>query len=241
MTTTFDASHARYLREHQLGLLATVAPNGAPQNKPVGYRFDGTRGTIEIGGIEMERSSKFRNIALRPQVAFTVEDRPDPSAGAAAVRFVEVRGQATQVELDGPPMEGTTRWIIRIHPRRVVSWNVAGSGLFSADLGGGGDGEARPAAGLDGSVSERAYAAVARLAGELQTGLQRGEAEVFNRHFARDVMWGSTYGATVDGYDDLHAIHERLQSADEHRRSWLAAGQNTIVVEDRGALGTGSR
>jgi hypothetical protein len=30
-------------------------------------------------------------------------------------------------------------------------------------------------------------------------------------------MWGSPYGATVDGYDALHAIHRRLHSSGHGR------------------------
>ena len=49
-------------------------------------------------------------------MALTVDDVPDPTAGAAGVRFMEIRGIAEQVELETPPFEGTSRWIIRIHP-----------------------------------------------------------------------------------------------------------------------------
>jgi uncharacterized protein (TIGR02246 family) len=53
---------------------------------------------------------------------------------------------------------------------------------------------------------------VAALVAELQAGLDDGDAELYNRHFADDVMWGSPYGATVDGYDTLHAIHLQLHA-----------------------------
>lgn len=53
--------------------------------------------------------------------------------------------------------------------------------------------------------------AVTQLVEELQHGLDTHDAEVYNQHFASDVLWGSPYGATVAGYDELHAIHTRLQ------------------------------
>ena len=210
MPSTIDAPHAEYLRGHDLGRLATVAPSGAPQNKPVGYRFDPERQTIEIGGLELERSAKFRNLALHPAVAFTVDDRPDPDAGAGGVRFVELRGDAERVQLDEPMYPDGGRWIIRLRPRRLVSYNVAGPGSFSADLGDPAGGGARPAVGLDGEAAGRAADAVARQVAELQNGLDDGDAGLYNRHFADDVIWGSPYGATVSGYDTLHAIHRRL-------------------------------
>ena len=45
---------------------------------------------------------------------------------------------------------------------------------------------------------------------EIQAGLDQQDATVYNRHFAPDVMWGTPFGATIAGYDDLHAIHTRL-------------------------------
>jgi hypothetical protein len=45
---------------------------------------------------------------------------------------------------------------------------------------------------------------------ELQTGIDAHDADIYNCHFAADVAWGSPYGATVDGYDQLHPIHQRL-------------------------------
>jgi PPOX class F420-dependent enzyme/OxyR family protein/uncharacterized protein (TIGR02246 family) len=211
----FDLAHAQYLVAQELGTLATIAPSGAPQNKPVGFRYNRELGTIDISGYEMERSAKFRNIGANPQVAFTVSDVPDPTAGAAGVRFMEIRGRAKQVRLETAPRPGLTPWIIRIHPRRIVSYNVAESGFHTADVD---DGEAtnsdrRPAVGLTGAAAERGRSAVERQVGELQAGLGDGDAETYNRHFADDVMWGSPYGATVEGYDALHQIHSRMHAA----------------------------
>jgi PPOX class F420-dependent enzyme/OxyR family protein len=211
-----DAEHAQYLAEQRHGVLATIAPGGSPQAKPVGFRYDAKRGTIDIAGHEMEHSAKFRNVGLDPHVALTVDDVPDPDAGAAGVRFAEIRGIAEQVRLDDPTGGELSAWIIRIHPRRLVSYNVAGTGFHTADLGDKRppDGDARPTIGLTGELADRARRAVERQVGELQAGLGDGDAETYNRHFARDVMWGSPYGAVVADYDSLHAIHRRLHAGD---------------------------
>jgi pyridoxamine 5'-phosphate oxidase family protein len=125
-----DDNHVRFLVGHGLGRLATVAPDGGPQNKPVGYRYNADLATIDIGGFAMERSAKYRNIAANPQVSFVVDD--SVGTGAEGMRFLEVRGQAEQVPAgpDGGPDGGP---VIRIHPSRVISWNVPGHpGLHSA-------------------------------------------------------------------------------------------------------------
>jgi pyridoxamine 5'-phosphate oxidase family protein len=50
--------------------LATVDGDGAPQNNPVGFRYNAELGTIDIGGRDMGASRKFRNLARNPKVAF---------------------------------------------------------------------------------------------------------------------------------------------------------------------------
>lgn len=53
--------------------------------------------------------------------------------------------------------------------------------------------------------------AIAVFVNELQQGWDQRDTAISNRHFAADVAWGSPYGATVHGYDQLHAIHTRLK------------------------------
>jgi pyridoxamine 5'-phosphate oxidase family protein len=118
---TLDAAHAGYLASHSQGRLATIAPDGTPQNKPVGYRYNSELGTIDITGMNMERSAKYRNIALHPDVAFVIDDAIGESA--AGMRFIEVHGRASQAE-EPAAQAHLSSHLIRIHPRRVVSWNI---------------------------------------------------------------------------------------------------------------------
>jgi uncharacterized protein (TIGR02246 family) len=67
----------------------------------------------------------------------------------------------------------------------------------------------RPTLGA-GDADDDASEAVAQLVADLQAGIDQGDAGRYNRHFAADVMWGSPFGATVQGYERLHAIHGRL-------------------------------
>src|ERR1017187_6787010 len=121
---TLTDTERDYLAASQHGRLATVAANGAPQNKPVGFRYNPGLGTIDICGFNMEASAKFRNILACPDVAFLVDDVTSATAGAAGVRFLEIRGRAEAVTLPDPPASGLSTQIIRIHPRRVIGWNV---------------------------------------------------------------------------------------------------------------------
>lgn len=206
-----DAAHLDYLTDHDRGRLSTVAADGTPQNKPVGYHYHPQLGTIDIAGLDMERSAKYRNVAVHPDVAFVIDDAI--GEGATGMRFVEVRGQAAQATAE-PAASGAevSGKIIRIHPRRVVSWNIGeGPARFQHfDLPPEIAHEGRPSVGLGPEATEAAVAAVAGVVEELQAGLDGRDADLYNRHFAQDVIWGSPYGATVTGYDTLHAIHTRL-------------------------------
>ena len=46
---------------------------------------------------------------------------------------------------------------------------------------------------------------------ELQAGWDQHDAGITNRHFADDIVWGSPFGASLQGYEQLHAIHVRLK------------------------------
>jgi PPOX class F420-dependent enzyme/OxyR family protein/uncharacterized protein (TIGR02246 family) len=212
-----DSHHIEYLTTHSHGRLATVGPNGTPQNKPVGYRYNPSLGTVDIAGFDMERSAKYRNVSAHPDVAFVVDD--SVGEGAAGVRFVELRGRAEHaVDPDRATPAGVSAHVIRIHPRRLVSWNVepGHDGMYAEDVGAETDAPSpargeRPTLAATGPADEAAQAAVQRLVDELQEGYDRRDADISNRHFAADLIWGSPFGATVTGYDELHAIHERLK------------------------------
>jgi PPOX class F420-dependent enzyme/OxyR family protein/uncharacterized protein (TIGR02246 family) len=203
-----DEIYVTYLNGQSRGRLATVSPDGSPQNKPVGYRYNANLGTIDIVGFNMERSAKYRNIGVNPAVSFVVDDAVGD--GAENMRMLEIRGDAEQVTADGSHL-------IRIHPRRVVSWNVDPEhpGLHTANVADGAASPApepgRPALDLGGRASKEAADAAARLVEELQAGWDARDADITNRHFAADLLWGSPFGATVHGYEPLHAIHLRLK------------------------------
>jgi PPOX class F420-dependent enzyme/OxyR family protein/uncharacterized protein (TIGR02246 family) len=210
---TLNVAFQRYLAEQSKGRLATIGPDGTPQNKPVGYTYNAQSGSIEIAGLDMANSAKFRNVGSNPNVSFVVDDAV--GTGASGMRFVEVRGQAEQISLDAPPSPGLSSQIIRIHPRRMIGWNIDPDqpGLQTLDLPGRDTASeaARPMLAMKGAVDRAAHQAAADLVEELQTGWDQHDADITNRHFAHDIVWGSPFGATLQGYEELHAIHVRLK------------------------------
>jgi pyridoxamine 5'-phosphate oxidase family protein len=123
VTGPLSAGVLAYLVSQRLGRLATVDRAGAPQNNPVGFRYNADLGTIDIGGRAMGASRKFRNVTGNPRVAFVVDDIE--SVQPWRVRCVEIRGYAEalydQVPYDGP---GMSPELIRVYPERIISFGV---------------------------------------------------------------------------------------------------------------------
>jgi pyridoxamine 5'-phosphate oxidase family protein len=111
-----------YLESQPLGRLATVSPEGAPQVNPVGFHYDADLGVIDIGGHALAGSKKFRNVAAGSRAALVVDDLV--SRRPWQVRGVEIRGDAETLTGQDPLMPGFTPEVIRIHPRRIISWGI---------------------------------------------------------------------------------------------------------------------
>jgi pyridoxamine 5'-phosphate oxidase family protein len=121
-TSSLSPEVLSYLQSQRLGRLATVDSRGAPQNNPVGFRYNAELGTIDIGGRNMGASRKFRNLAGNPRVSFVVDDIA--SVQPWRVRCVEVRGRAEGLRDQAGQVPGFSAEIIRIYPERVISFGL---------------------------------------------------------------------------------------------------------------------
>jgi pyridoxamine 5'-phosphate oxidase family protein len=59
---SFTDTQLGYLASQRLGRLATVAKDGSPQNNPVGFRYNPETDTVDIYGLNLGQTRKFRNI-----------------------------------------------------------------------------------------------------------------------------------------------------------------------------------
>lgn len=121
---SFTQAELDYLRTQRLGRLATVAPDGTLQVSPTSF-FLRPDGTVDIGGAAMGQSKKFRNVAASGRAAFVIDDIA--SLDPWTVRGVEIRGTAEALTDQEPPMRGFSKELIRIHPRRIISWGLGES------------------------------------------------------------------------------------------------------------------
>lgn len=124
----FSDAEVGYLSEsRRLGRLATVAADGSPQNNPVGFVLDATTGTIDVFGRDLAATRKFRNVRRNPRVSLVVDDIV--SIEPWTVRGIEIRGIAEALEGVPAARPGMSAAVIRIHPRRVISWGLEGTGF----------------------------------------------------------------------------------------------------------------
>jgi pyridoxamine 5'-phosphate oxidase family protein len=90
-----------------------VGADGTRHVVPVGWIYN-ARDAIEIGGIELERSKEFRDIARTGRAAIVIDDVE--STDPWRPRGIEVRGRAEAIPPSTP--------LIRIHPERIISWGL---------------------------------------------------------------------------------------------------------------------
>jgi pyridoxamine 5'-phosphate oxidase family protein len=118
----FNDAEVRFLARQPRGHLATLGTDGMPQVKPLGFTYNPSLGTIDITGFNMRGSAKYRNVQANPNVAFVVDEVTEPSMDGA--HFLEIRGVA-ETAVGTHDLQGhLDPEVIRIHPRRIVSFNV---------------------------------------------------------------------------------------------------------------------
>ena len=123
---SFRTHEIEFMNAADLGRLATIQRDGTPQVSPVGFAYNEELGTIDISGYNMAKSQKFRNVAHNDKVAFVIDDIA--SRDPWRVRCLEIRGTARQAvipaERNGPAGDSLDSAVIRITPRRIISFGI---------------------------------------------------------------------------------------------------------------------
>jgi len=117
----FTEVELEYLRKQRLGRLATVNKNGEPQVAPVTFRYNAELDSIDIGGRDTGNTQKFRNVARNGLASFVIDDVLPPWQP----RGIEIRGYAEALSEGGQQiMPNFSPEVIRIAPKRVISWGL---------------------------------------------------------------------------------------------------------------------
>jgi pyridoxamine 5'-phosphate oxidase family protein len=120
--SAFTQSELEYLgerRPERLGRIATVGKDGTPHVVPVGWRLNPELDVIEVGGMNLTATKKFRDVRRSGRASIVIDDLEtiDPWKP----RGIEIRGRAEAVEGERPR--------IRIRPERIVSWGLESDSL----------------------------------------------------------------------------------------------------------------
>lgn len=89
--SVIPASHKDILENQKsFAHVATLGPDGAPQNNPVWFDWDGSH----IRFSQTTKRQKYRNVQRDPRVAISVIDPENP------YRYIEVRGRVVRIDED---------------------------------------------------------------------------------------------------------------------------------------------
>jgi pyridoxamine 5'-phosphate oxidase family protein len=109
-----DAEIAYLHGERRLGRIASVGSDGTPHVVPVGWSHSTQHDTIDVTGRDLGQTKKFRDVARSGRAAIVIDDVA--STNPWRPRGIEIRGGAEAITHPHP--------VIRIHPKRVVSWGI---------------------------------------------------------------------------------------------------------------------
>ena len=113
--SVFTDRELQYLRGgRRLARIATVGEDGMPHVTPVGWSYNAEYDAIDIGGHGLERTKKYRDVARTGRAAVVIDDLL--STEPWRPQGIEIRGRAEALDRPTP--------LIRIRPRRVVSWGI---------------------------------------------------------------------------------------------------------------------
>lgn len=117
----FTPAEIAYLQSQRIGRLATVSEKGDLHVVPVGFRYNHEQDTIDIGGLDLAPTKKYRDALRHGRVAFVVDDVLPPWQP----RLIEVRGGAQGLPEGGKEiMQDFSPEILRITPTYIVSLGV---------------------------------------------------------------------------------------------------------------------
>ena len=125
----FSQKEIEYLESQRLARIATAAVSAQdertvqPDVVPVGFDFDGEY--LYVGGMNLLKSTKYRNVLKNAKVAIVIDDLK--SIDPWDPRGVKIYGTADEVTRQGGYMEGTGHAnpiYIRISPKKKWSWGI---------------------------------------------------------------------------------------------------------------------
>jgi pyridoxamine 5'-phosphate oxidase family protein len=121
--TELTSAQIAYLAGQRLGRIATAGADGKPHVVPTSFRYNPDHGTVDVGGMHVHTTKKFRDVQANPWAALVVDDLV--SIDPWSPRMLEIRGRAEAISGGGEDLgPGFGAAFIRIHPARVNSYGI---------------------------------------------------------------------------------------------------------------------
>ena len=112
-----------YLNSQRLGRLATAGSDRKPHVVPTSFRHNPELGTIDIGGMHVATTKKYRDVQANGWAALVVDDLV--STDPWTPRMLEIRGRAEAIADGGAHLgPGFGEGFIRLHPETVNSFGI---------------------------------------------------------------------------------------------------------------------
>jgi len=121
--TELTTAHVEYLASQRLGRLATAGADARPHVVPTSFRYNPDTGTVDMGGLHVATTKKYRDVQANGWAALCVDDLVSVDPWRA--RFLEIRGRAEAVPSGGAALgPGFGEAFIRLHPEKVNSFGL---------------------------------------------------------------------------------------------------------------------
>ena len=121
--TELTKAQTNYLAGQRLGRIATSGVDGKPHVVPTSFRYNSELGTIDVGGLQVANTKKYRDVLANPWAAIVVDDLV--SIDPWRPRMLEIRGRAEAIASGGADLgPGFGDSFIRIHPQKVNSFGI---------------------------------------------------------------------------------------------------------------------
>jgi pyridoxamine 5'-phosphate oxidase family protein len=112
-----------YLASQRLGRIATSGSDHKPHVVPTSYRYNAELNTVDVGGIRVAQTKKFRDVQANGWAAIVVDDLKtiDPWQP----RMLEIRGPAEAITEGGDALGNAFGdAFIRIHIEKVNAFGI---------------------------------------------------------------------------------------------------------------------
>ncbi len=124
--TMFSQKETEYLNSQRLARIATVSSRGdfiQPDVVPVGFDFDGEY--FYVSGMNLLKSTKYKNVQKNPRVALVVDDLKSVNPWERrGIRIYEIADIVTRQDGYMQQTDHPSITYIRIKPLKKWSWGI---------------------------------------------------------------------------------------------------------------------